>query len=154
MEWVTVRKKELKNNLDFHDSRANSRPTAYCRSRPAVGGRVQLVFSSCHVNSAREQRLLIGQQQVMKFTTFNNQGYAWDRENQVWIPPSEKDRLRDRNSVDFCKIKKTTQNGLGHELAYQRASIDRQEVMVARLCQRFMPDQGSSRGGGTDFGPQ
>ncbi|KAI5668913.1 hypothetical protein M9H77_18766 [Catharanthus roseus] len=29
------------------------------------------------------------------------------------------------------------------ELAHQRASIDCQGVMLARLCQRFMPDQGS-----------
>ncbi|KAI5657924.1 hypothetical protein M9H77_26717 [Catharanthus roseus] len=36
-----------------------------------------------------------------------------DKENQVWIPPSEEDRLRDRNPIDFCKIKKTTQTGLG-----------------------------------------
>ncbi|KAI5681095.1 hypothetical protein M9H77_02322 [Catharanthus roseus] len=40
------------------------------------------------------------------------------------------------------------------ELVHQRASIDYQEVMLARLCQRFIPDQGSSRGGESDFGPQ
>ncbi|KAI5681059.1 hypothetical protein M9H77_02286 [Catharanthus roseus] len=39
------------------------------------------------------------------------------------------------------------------ELAYQRASIDRQEVILARLCKRFRPDQGNSRGGDIDFGP-
>ncbi|KAI5658372.1 hypothetical protein M9H77_27165 [Catharanthus roseus] len=37
-----------------------------------------------------------------------------------------------------------------NELAHQRASIDRQKIIVARLCQRFMLDQGSKR---TDFGP-
>ncbi|KAI5676129.1 hypothetical protein M9H77_07079 [Catharanthus roseus] len=40
------------------------------------------------------------------------------------------------------------------ESAHQRASTDRQEVMLAQVCQRFMPDQGNSGGGGTDFGPQ
>lgn len=30
-----------------------------------------------------------------------------------WIPPKEKDRLRDRNAYAFRKIKKTTQTGLG-----------------------------------------
>ncbi|KAI5662205.1 hypothetical protein M9H77_21528 [Catharanthus roseus] len=35
------------------------------------------------------------------------------KRNQVWIPPSEEDRLRDRNSANFHKIKKTTQTGLG-----------------------------------------
>ncbi|KAI5668427.1 hypothetical protein M9H77_18280 [Catharanthus roseus] len=40
-----------------------------------------------------------------------------------------------------------------NELADQRASIDRQKVMLARLCQRFMPDQGSSGVGSMDFGP-
>ncbi|KAI5658469.1 hypothetical protein M9H77_27262 [Catharanthus roseus] len=41
-----------------------------------------------------------------------------------------------------------------NKLAHKRASIDPQEVMLARLYQRFMPDQGSNGGGGTDFGPQ
>ncbi|KAI5676263.1 hypothetical protein M9H77_07213 [Catharanthus roseus] len=36
-----------------------------------------------------------------------------DEENQVWIPPSEDDRLWDRNPADFLSIKKTTQTGLG-----------------------------------------
>ncbi|KAI5658121.1 hypothetical protein M9H77_26914 [Catharanthus roseus] len=40
------------------------------------------------------------------------------------------------------------------KLTHQRASIDRQEVMLTHLCQRFMPDQGKSRGGGMDFEPQ
>ncbi|KAI5682032.1 hypothetical protein M9H77_03260 [Catharanthus roseus] len=40
------------------------------------------------------------------------------------------------------------------ELAHRRASIDHQKVMLAYLCQRFMPDQGSIRGGGMDFGPR
>ncbi|KAI5652884.1 hypothetical protein M9H77_30071 [Catharanthus roseus] len=40
------------------------------------------------------------------------------------------------------------------ELAHQRPSIGRQEVILARLCQRFMPDQGSNGGGDTDFGPR
>ncbi|KAI5653210.1 hypothetical protein M9H77_30397 [Catharanthus roseus] len=31
------------------------------------------------------------------------------------------------------------------KLAHQRASIDRQEVTLARLCSRFLPDQSSSR---------
>lgn len=34
------------------------------------------------------------------------------------------------------------------ELGYQRASIDHQEVMLACLCSRFMPDQDSNGGGG------
>ncbi|KAI5676995.1 hypothetical protein M9H77_07945 [Catharanthus roseus] len=50
---------------------------------------------------------------VIKFITFNICGYSWDEENQVWIPPSEEDRLWDRNLTDFCSIKKTTQTGLG-----------------------------------------
>ncbi|KAI5663741.1 hypothetical protein M9H77_23064 [Catharanthus roseus] len=37
------------------------------------------------------------------------------------------------------------------ELAHQRASIDRQEVMLARLCSKFMPHQDSSGGDGADF---
>ncbi|KAI5662941.1 hypothetical protein M9H77_22264 [Catharanthus roseus] len=47
-----------------------------------------------------------------KFTTLNNCGYSWDKENQVWIPPFEEDRLRDRNLAGFHKIKKTNQTGL------------------------------------------
>ncbi|KAI5657942.1 hypothetical protein M9H77_26735 [Catharanthus roseus] len=45
--------------------------------------------------------------------TMRNTGYSWDEENQVWTPPSEEDRLRDRNSANFFKIKKTTQTGQG-----------------------------------------
>ncbi|KAI5662012.1 hypothetical protein M9H77_21335 [Catharanthus roseus] len=37
------------------------------------------------------------------------------------------------------------------ELAHHRASIDRQKMMLTRLCNRFLPDQGRSRGGGVDF---
>ncbi|KAI5667374.1 hypothetical protein M9H77_17227 [Catharanthus roseus] len=36
-----------------------------------------------------------------------------DEKNQVWIPPSEEDRIRDRNPVGFCSVKKTTQTGMG-----------------------------------------
>ncbi|KAI5663433.1 hypothetical protein M9H77_22756 [Catharanthus roseus] len=39
------------------------------------------------------------------------------------------------------------------ELAYQRTSIDRQEVMLAPLYSRFLLDQGSNAGGGVNFGP-
>ncbi|KAI5650300.1 hypothetical protein M9H77_36305 [Catharanthus roseus] len=35
------------------------------------------------------------------------------KRNKVWIPTSEKDRLRDRNPFDFRSIKKTTQTGMG-----------------------------------------
>ncbi|KAI5681899.1 hypothetical protein M9H77_03127 [Catharanthus roseus] len=40
------------------------------------------------------------------------------------------------------------------EFTHQRASIDHQEVMLACMCSRFMPDQDNSRDSGTDFGPQ
>ncbi|KAI5650147.1 hypothetical protein M9H77_36152 [Catharanthus roseus] len=41
----------------------------------------------------------------------------------------------------------------GIRVGTSKASIDHQEVMLARLCQRFMPDQSNSGGGGMDFGP-
>ncbi|KAI5681325.1 hypothetical protein M9H77_02552 [Catharanthus roseus] len=37
------------------------------------------------------------------------------------------------------------------ELAYHRASVDCQEVMLARLCSKFLPDQGTNGGGSTDM---
>lgn len=37
------------------------------------------------------------------------------------------------------------------ELLHLRASIDRQEVMLARLYEKFMPDEGNSGGGGANF---
>lgn len=40
------------------------------------------------------------------------------------------------------------------KLAYHRASIDHKEVMLDRLCSRFLPDQGSRGSGSVDFGLQ
>ncbi|KAI5668428.1 hypothetical protein M9H77_18281 [Catharanthus roseus] len=60
-----------------------------------------------------ERRLSTGAQQVIKFTTFNKYGYSWDEENQVWIPPSEEDRMREHHPASFRSIKKATQTGLG-----------------------------------------
>ncbi|KAI5669020.1 hypothetical protein M9H77_18873 [Catharanthus roseus] len=38
------------------------------------------------------------------------------------------------------------------ELAHHRASIDRQEVILARLCKKFMPDKDNSGSGRANFG--
>ncbi|KAI5653402.1 hypothetical protein M9H77_30589 [Catharanthus roseus] len=145
----------LQENLDVLRQRptadANPRPTADGRSRPTIGSRVQS-FASCHVNFTGEQRLSTGPQQVIKFITFNNYGYAWDKENKVWIPPSEEE-VAGPQLGRVLKHKENHLNRPGEELAYRRASIDRQEVMLARLRQRFMPDQGSSGGGSTDLSP-
>ncbi|KAI5676554.1 hypothetical protein M9H77_07504 [Catharanthus roseus] len=54
------------------------------------------IFAACHVNFAGERRLSTGAQQ-----------------NQVLIPPSKEDRMRDRNLAGFRSIQKTTQTGLG-----------------------------------------
>ncbi|KAI5657922.1 hypothetical protein M9H77_26715 [Catharanthus roseus] len=84
-----------------------------------------------------------------------------DEADESYNPSDEeKDEAGAQNMIpiDACQIEIQTtfeQLQTNQELAHQkRASIDRQEVMLAHLWQRFMPDQGSSRRGGTDFGPQ
>ncbi|KAI5664397.1 hypothetical protein M9H77_23720 [Catharanthus roseus] len=54
-----------------------------------------------------------GQLQIIKFTTFNNYGYAWDEANKVRIPPVEEYRLRECDTASFCSIKKITRTGIG-----------------------------------------
>ncbi|KAI5653209.1 hypothetical protein M9H77_30396 [Catharanthus roseus] len=54
------------------------------------------------------------------------------------------------HGVQFVEIVESTRHH-ADELAQ---SIDFQEVMLAQLCNRIMPDQGSSGGGGTNFSPQ
>ncbi|KAI5676241.1 hypothetical protein M9H77_07191 [Catharanthus roseus] len=204
MERVPVRKKELKNNPNFCDPGVQEK---FSSEFPAkfrqTSGRT---LAAIRMGQENERNSLV-----------------LDEENQVYILPSEEDRLWDHSAGGFQPIKKTTQTDIrtsslqpveddneanesynpsddeedkagaqntilmdafqiemqtafeqlqinqeiqgmqltetvestsryADELANQRASIDRQEVMLARLYQRFMPNQGSSGGGGTDFG--
>ncbi|KAI5652517.1 hypothetical protein M9H77_29704 [Catharanthus roseus] len=46
--------------------------------------------------------------------------------------------------MQLTEIVESTRHYAG-ELADQKASIDRQEVMLARLCKEFMPDQGQCK---------
>ncbi|KAI5653174.1 hypothetical protein M9H77_30361 [Catharanthus roseus] len=58
---------------------------------------------------------------------------------------------QDIRGAHLAKIMESTRR-YADELAHQRASINRQEVILARLFSRFLPDQGNSRGGGAKFG--
>ncbi|KAI5683144.1 hypothetical protein M9H77_04372 [Catharanthus roseus] len=65
------------------------------------------------------------------------------------------EQLRITQEIQGMKLTKMVESTrrYANELPYQSSSIDYQEIILARLCQRFMSDQGSSGGGGTDFGP-
>ncbi|KAI5671476.1 hypothetical protein M9H77_11840 [Catharanthus roseus] len=65
---------------------------------------------------------------------------------QLWIN-------QEIQGMQLMEIVESTRHYID-ELAHQRASIDRQEVLLARLCQRGILDQGNSGGGDTDFDPQ
>ncbi|KAI5681379.1 hypothetical protein M9H77_02606 [Catharanthus roseus] len=62
--------------------------------------------------SARERKSSTGAPRIITFTTFNHCGCSRDEKKKEWIPPSEEDRLRDRNFAGFRSIKKTTQTGI------------------------------------------
>ncbi|KAI5676224.1 hypothetical protein M9H77_07174 [Catharanthus roseus] len=112
------------------------RPTAVGRSQPTVHGRVGSSGSSS----------LIASNQVRRATI---------------ISRATVDRPRKRNLTNFLSIKKTTKTDIGasslqpdDEESVDDEFYDRQEVMLAHMCSRFMPDQGSSGGGGgTLYGP-
>ncbi|KAI5669009.1 hypothetical protein M9H77_18862 [Catharanthus roseus] len=77
---------------------------------------------------------------------------------------NEEDEANAQNMIpiDAFKIEMWTtfeqprinQDVKGYELAHQRASIDRQEVMLSHLCKRFMCDHDSIGRGSIDFGSQ
>ncbi|KAI5675900.1 hypothetical protein M9H77_06850 [Catharanthus roseus] len=39
-------------------------------------------------------------------------GHSWEEASKVWVPPAEEDRLKKRNYVSFCSIKKTTRTSI------------------------------------------
>ncbi|KAI5653482.1 hypothetical protein M9H77_30669 [Catharanthus roseus] len=73
-----------------------------------------------------------------------------DEADESYNPSDDEE---DENEMQLMEIVESTRR-YADELAHKRASIDRQKVMLAQLCQRFMPHQCSNGGGGTNFGPQ
>ncbi|KAI5649042.1 hypothetical protein M9H77_35047 [Catharanthus roseus] len=72
-------------------------------------------------------------------------------QTEMWTAFEQLGITQEIQWIELTEIMESTSRYVD-ELAHQRASID--EVMLAYLCQRFMPDQGNSGRGGTDFGLQ
>lgn len=72
---------------------------------------------------------------------------------EIWVAFEMLCLTQDIHGTQLAEIVESSRR-YADELANHRASIDRQEVMLARLCCQFLPDHGSSGDGGADFGLQ
>lgn len=59
------------------------------------------IFAAFNVDFTGERGATIGPAQIIKCTTFNSWGYAWDEAHKIWIPPIEEDWQRERNLYRF-----------------------------------------------------
>ncbi|KAI5652431.1 hypothetical protein M9H77_29618 [Catharanthus roseus] len=148
MEWVLVRKKELKNNPDFGDPGGQLKNISKNSPRKFFG-RTLAKTSQTGQGASSSQPVEDDDEVGKSYNPSDDEEDEASAQNTIPMDPFQIEMQtafvqfqinQEIQEMQFMKI-----------LAYQRVSIDRQEVILARLCQRFIHDQGSSGEGGTDF---